>query len=125
PRKPWPAPASSTSLLDSRQPSFTEVPIRMIGLAVVLPVSLLLAPLAAEAQQTGKVYRIGWLAPAPLPTTLDAFRDELRVFGYVESNNLVIEQRYANGKPERLASLVAELVGASADVIVTTGNPAT
>jgi ABC-type uncharacterized transport system substrate-binding protein len=78
-----------------------------------------------EAQQAGRVYRIGWLAPAPLPTTLDAFRDELRVFGYVESNNLVIEQRYANGKPERLASLVADLVGASADVIVTTGNAAT
>jgi ABC-type uncharacterized transport system substrate-binding protein len=97
--------------------------MRLIGLALI--VSLALAPLVGEAQQAGRVYRIGWLAPAPLPTTLDAFRDELRVFGYVESNNLVIEQRYANGKPERLASLVAELVGASADVIVTTGNPAT
>jgi putative tryptophan/tyrosine transport system substrate-binding protein len=90
-----------------------------------LTLGALSAPLVGEAQQAGRVYRIGWLAPAPLPTTLDAFRDELRVFGYVESNNLVIEQRYANGKPERLASLVAELVGASADVIVTTGNPAT
>jgi putative ABC transport system substrate-binding protein len=49
----------------------------------------------------------------------------LRVFGYVEGSNLVIEQRYANGKPERLAGLVAELVGAKADVIVTTGNQAT
>jgi putative tryptophan/tyrosine transport system substrate-binding protein len=97
--------------------------MRLIRL--VLIVSLALAPFVGEAQQAGRVYRIGWLAPAPLPTTLDAFRDELRVFGYVESNNLVIEQRYANGKPERLASLVAELVGASADVIVTTGNPAT
>jgi putative tryptophan/tyrosine transport system substrate-binding protein len=82
-------------------------------------------PLAAEVQQAGKVYRVGWLAPESLPTTLDAFRDGLRVFGYVEGNNLVIEQRYANGKPERLAGLVAELVGTSADVIVTTGNPAT
>ena len=99
--------------------------MRRIGLAVVLAVSLTLASLVAEAQQTGKVYRIGWLAPASLPTTLDAFRDGLRVFGYVEGNNLVIEQRYANGKPERLAGLVAELVGAKADVIVTTGNPAT
>ena len=90
-----------------------------------LTLGALSAPLVGEAQQAGRVYRIGWLAPAPLPTTLDAFRDELRVFGYVESNNLVIEQRYANGKPERLASLVADLVGASADVIVTTGNAAT
>ena len=97
--------------------------MRLIRL--VLIVSFALAPFVGEAQQAGRVYRIGWLAPAPLPTTLDAFRDELRVFGYVESNNLVIEQRYANGKPERLASLVAELVGARADVIVTTGNPAT
>jgi putative ABC transport system substrate-binding protein len=99
--------------------------MRRIGLAVVLALSVVLAPLVAEAQQTGKVYRIGWLAPASLPTTLDAFRDGLRVFGYVEGNNLVIEQRYANGKPERLAGLVAELVGAKADVIVTTGNQAT
>ncbi len=99
--------------------------MRRIGLAIVLAVSLTLASLVAEAQQTGKVYRIGWLAPASLPTTLDAFRDGLRVFGYVEGNNLVIEQRYANGKPERLAGLVAELVGAKADVIVTTGNQAT
>jgi ABC-type uncharacterized transport system substrate-binding protein len=99
--------------------------MRRIGLAVALAVSLTLASLVAEAQQTGKVYRIGWLAPASLPTTLDAFRDGLRVFGYVEGNNLVIEQRYANGKPERLAGLVAELVGAKADVIVTTGNQAT
>jgi putative ABC transport system substrate-binding protein len=97
--------------------------MRLIRLVLIL--SLALAPLVGEAQQAGRVYRIGWLAPAPLPTTLDAFRDELRVFGYVESNNLVIEQRYANGKPERLASLVADLVGASADVIVTTGNAAT
>src|SRR6266566_2596642 len=99
--------------------------MRRIGLAIVLAVSLTLASLVAEAQQTVKVYRIGWLAPASLPTTLDAFRDGLRVLGYVEGNNLVIEQRYANGKPERLAGLVAELVGAKADVIVTTGNQAT
>jgi len=61
--------------------------MRRIGL--VLALSLTLVPLAAEAQQTGKVYRIGWLAPASLPTTLDAFRDGLRVFGYVEGNNLL------------------------------------
>jgi len=97
--------------------------LRRIGLAVVL--SLTLASVVAEAQQAGKVYRIGWLASAPVPTSLDAFRDGLRVLGYVEGSNLVIEQRYANGKPERLAALVAELVQADVDVIVTTGNPAT
>src|SRR5437867_8306169 len=52
-----------SGLLDSRQPSSTEVPMRLIGLAVVLTFSfsLLLAPLAAEAQQVGKMWRIGWL----------------------------------------------------------------
>ena len=84
------------------------------------------APLfGVAAQQPGKVYRVGWLAPAPLPTTLGAFRDGLRAFGYVEGNNLVIEPRYAEGKAERLAGLVAELVSAHVDVIVTTGNQAT
>jgi putative ABC transport system substrate-binding protein len=87
-------------------------------------VSLLAAPLVAEAQQAGKLYRIAWLAPASLPTSLDAFRDGLRVLGYVESNNLVIEQRYAN-RSDQLAGLVAELVKAKVDVIVAIGNVAT
>src|SRR5215470_4948603 len=82
-------------------------------------------PIDVEAQPAKKVYRIGWLAPASLPTSLNAFRDGLRVFGYVEGNNLVIEQRYASGKSERLAGLLAELVGANVDVIVTIGNAAT
>src|SRR5215470_11667218 len=82
-------------------------------------------PIDVEAQQAGKVYRIGWLAPASLPTSLDAFRDGLRAFGYVEGNNLVIEQRYASGKSELLAGLVAELVGAKVDVIVAIGNEVT
>jgi hypothetical protein len=46
------------------QPSSTEVPMRLIGLAVVLTVGFALAPLTAEAQPPGKVYRIGWLSPA-------------------------------------------------------------
>jgi len=73
--------------------------------------SFLVAPFAVAAQPAKKVYRIGWLAPASLPTSLNAFRDGLRVFGYVEGNNLVIEQRYASGKSELLAGLLAELVG--------------
>ena len=72
---------------------------------------LLAAPFAVAAQPAKKVYRIGWLAPASLPTSLNAFRDGLRVFGYVEGNNFVIEQRYASGKSELLAGLLAELVG--------------
>ena len=87
--------------------------------------AVLLAAPPIAAQPARRVYRIGWLAPASLPTSLDAFRDGLRVFGYVEGNNLVIEQRYASGKSELLVGLVAELVGANVDVIVTIGNEAT
>ena len=47
-------------------------------------VILHILPIGAEAQQAGKVYRIGWLAPESLPKLLDAFRDGLRAFGYVE-----------------------------------------
>ena len=79
--------------------------------ALLVAVIALTLPIGAEAQQAGKMYRIGWLAPASLPNSLDAFRDGLRVFGYVEGNNLVIEQRYASGKSELLAGLLAELVG--------------
>src|SRR5262245_41157665 len=80
--------------------------------ALLVAIIVLTLPIGAESQQAGKMYRIGWLAPASLPTSLDAFRDGLRVFGYVEGNNLVIEQRHASGKSELLAGLVAELVGA-------------
>src|SRR5262245_47911790 len=87
--------------------------------------SILVAPLTAEAQTAAKVYRIGWLAPAPLPTTLDSFRDGLHALGYVEGNNFAVEERYAMGKPERFAPLVAQLLRANVDLIVTTGNEAT
>ena len=81
---------------------------------VTLALSLLvMAPLAA-AQQVGKVHRVGWLHPGlsrPEPhPSLEAFRQGLREFGYVEGQNLVIEQRYAEGRLERLPALAAELV---------------
>ena len=67
-----------------------------IGLAVVFALSLVLAPLAAEAQQAGKIYRIGWLNQGPAPTTrgLVAFREWLNEFGYSEGKlaDLPVEQ---------------------------------
>jgi hypothetical protein len=68
--------------------------MRLIGLAVVLAVSLVLAPLAAEAQQAEKVHRIGFLAPDSLATRktfIDAFRQGLRDLGYGEGTNFVVE----------------------------------
>jgi len=77
-------------------------------------------PLAAEAQQAAKVPRIGWLAVnrAPNRHLSEAFSQGLRDLGYVEGRNVVIELRNAEGKPERLPALAAELVALEVDVIV-------
>jgi putative ABC transport system substrate-binding protein len=101
--------------------------MRLIGLAVVLTLSLALAPIAAEAQQAGKVYRIGVLETmsARLNTAnLNAFRQGLRELGYVEGRDFVIEYRSADGRPERFPGLATELVDLKVDLIVTRGTPA-
>jgi ABC-type uncharacterized transport system substrate-binding protein len=87
---------------------------------------LLAAPLAAEAEQAGKVYRIGLLSAnaAGVPLT-GAFRQGLRDLGYVEGRNLVIQARYAAGKIEQLPALASDLVALGVDVIVTAGTLAT
>lgn len=101
---------------------------RTIGLISTLALGLLAAPLPAEAQQTGKVYRIGYLGSrSGLPTTEVAFREGLRELGYVEGQNLVIEYRYAGfaKRPlgELAGKLAAELVRLKVDVIVTSSAP--
>jgi putative ABC transport system substrate-binding protein len=85
-------------------------------------------PLAASAQQTGKVSRIGFLGPSSPALErhlVDAFRQKLRELGHVEGENLVIEYRWAEGQDEQLPSLAVELVRLKPDVIVTTGTPGT
>ena len=82
---------------------------------------LLLASPLAQAQ-TGKVWRIGWLQPVTLPPSLlDAVRQGLSDAGYVESKNLRIEYRWAEGKSERLPELAAELVRLKVDLLMS-GN---
>jgi putative ABC transport system substrate-binding protein len=83
------------------------------------------APLAAEAQQAAKIARIGYLAGnlAGAPRLEEAFRQGLRDLGYVEGRNVVIEIRDAEGKPERLPALAAELVALKVDVIVAPNTP--
>lgn len=90
------------------------------ALLVVLAVGMLVAPLAADAQQAGKVYRIGFLSPGSpeTPLRVEAFRETLREFGWVEGQNLIIDYRYAHGKFDRLPELAAELVGLKVNVIV-------
>jgi putative ABC transport system substrate-binding protein len=96
--------------------------MRWIGF--VLALSLTLAPLVVEAQQAGKVYRIGYLSyfgcsddPFLIP-----FRQGLRELGYDEGRNIVIECRSAPGKTDRYPDLVAELVRLNVDVLHTTGT---
>ncbi len=80
---------------------------------------VLTAPLAAEAQQAGKMFRIGALGVG----SLEPLRQSLRELGYVEGLNLAIEWRDAEGKTERFGDLAAELVRLKVDVIVA-ANPA-
>jgi putative ABC transport system substrate-binding protein len=101
--------------------------MRRIGL-VILAAILTLAPVAGEAQKTGKVHRIGFLGNST--ATLEAnlvgpLREGLRELGYVEGQNIVIVYRWAEGQYERLPILVAELLDEKVEVIVTAGTPAT
>jgi len=93
-----------------------------------LGVSALAAPLGSSAQQRGKIWRVGFFYFASRQSLLDAGRDNaflqgMRELGYVEGKNLVIEWRFADGKPERLPGLAAELVRLKVDVIVAGGTP--
>ena len=90
------------------------------GLAAAAAV-LLLAD-AAQAQQTARVYRIGSVYQTPPSTAKvafsDAFRQRLRELGFVEGKNLIVEERSAEGRPERLPELVAEVLRLKVDVLV-------
>src|SRR3989304_4996397 len=85
------------------------------------------APLAAEAQQARKVYRIGMLetrSPELNTANIDAFRQGLRELGYKEGQNLEIVYRSSDGRDERFAGLAGELVRLKVDLILTRGTPA-
>jgi putative tryptophan/tyrosine transport system substrate-binding protein len=78
----------------------------------------------AEAQQVKKAPRIGFLAitsPRDMSLRMAAFRQGLRELGYIEGKTIVVDDRYAEGKLDRLRSMTAELVQLKADVIVTSG----
>jgi putative tryptophan/tyrosine transport system substrate-binding protein len=89
---------------------------------------LLAAPRAAEAQQTGKVPRVGILAmgpPASFSTISSIFVGSLRELGYVEGSQVVLEPRFADiGKPEQFDQLAVDLVRSHVDVIVAVLNSA-
>jgi putative ABC transport system substrate-binding protein len=88
---------------------------------------LLAAPLGAEAQTAGKPARIGRLSPS-LPETdaplTDAFRKGMRESGWIHGQTFIVEDRFAEGKPERLPKLAADLVRQAVDVILAGSIPA-
>jgi len=87
-------------------------------------VAMLASPLAVEAQQTANIIHLGFLSLSRAPNLHlhEAFRQRMRDLGYAEGRNVVIEYRDAEGKPERLPALAAELVALKVDVIVTGGG---
>lgn len=99
--------------------------------AVIAILALCAAPLAARAQQSGKVWGVGYLSANARPadfessTTSGAFVKGMRALGYIEGKNLAIEWRFAEDKLGRVQELAAELVQLKMDVIVTSGSPAT
>ena len=85
-------------------------------------------PFRAHAQQASKIYRIGFLANDPAIPTQPAgraFLDGLRESGFIEGKNVIIDRRFAQGRLDRYAKLVAELVQLGPDVLVTSSNEAT
>jgi putative tryptophan/tyrosine transport system substrate-binding protein len=89
--------------------------------------SLLLAPCSSvEAQQTGKIARIGYLDPSTASGSavlLEAFRQELSKLGWIEGKNITFEYRFAEGKSERQNELAADLVRLKVDLIVVAATP--
>jgi len=87
---------------------------------------LLAAPLAAEAQQAGKVYRIGFLSGSSAVASrpyIEQFRLGLRELGYVEGQSIIIEYRWAEGQQDRLPQLATDLVQIAPDLIVAATAP--
>jgi|ERR1041385_1170285 putative ABC transport system substrate-binding protein len=95
------------------------------GLVVIAFLLVVVGPVA-DAQQTGKVFRIGILDPTTASSSAvrwEAFRQELSKLGWIEGKNIAIEYRFSEGKAEPLPELAAELVRLKVDLIVTSGTP--
>lgn len=96
------------------------------GIATILAFLLLVClPVGARAQHAGKVYRLAWisgLSSASAPHLSAALLQALRDLGWVEGQNLIIDNRYAEGHFDRLPALMADLLRAKPDVILAQGD---
>ena len=100
---------------------------KRVVVAVTLALAILSVRFFSEAQQPKKVPRIGYLSYGSVESEkswLAAFQQGLQELGYLEGQNIVIEQRHAAGRSERLPELLAELVRLKVDVLVVAGDPA-
>lgn len=102
-----------------------EMPRR--GFMGVIVGGLLAAPLAAKAQQVGKIPTVGVLAASAGPRALavDMARQVLRDLGYIEGQTIVFDMRFAGGQPEAFPRFAADLVRLQVDVILALGPAAT
>jgi len=97
---------------------------QLLALSFAAVLSALCVP--ASAQQTGKIFRIGFLdnsTASGMAVLLEPFRQELAKLGWSEGKNIAIEYRFSEQKRERLPELAADLVRLNVDLIVTTGEP--
>jgi ABC-type uncharacterized transport system substrate-binding protein len=110
-----------------RRVSMVMITRLVSSLAAILAFSMVSTSLPAEAQQTEKVVRLGWVVIGTPPTHAAdpnnrAFVNQLRELGYVEGKNLIIERRYAEGRQERYRALANELVRLKVDILFAAGD---
>jgi putative ABC transport system substrate-binding protein len=101
--------------------------MRIWATLLALAVSLLAIPTLVEAQRPAGIARVGWLevcGPGPRRPHFDIFRARLAELGYVEGKNLILEQRFADCRYDRMPGLAADLVQAPVDVLFTMGTRA-
>src|SRR5213594_2333779 len=104
----------------------SRIKIQNLKFTLLLQALLLALSFPAEAQQPGKIFRIGFLdasTASGMAVLLDAFRQEMSKLGWIEGKNFTIEYRFAEGKNDRLPELAAELVRLKVDLIVVTSPP--
>ena len=100
--------------------------MKKIFICLALGALLFALSFPVQAQQAGKIFRIGFLdnsTASGIAVLLEAFRQELRKLGWIEGKNIAIEYRFSELKAERLPELAADLVRLNVDLIVTTGEP--
>ena len=120
-------PAESSGQRAKRRKRNAGENLRKVFIAFALCAMLLALCFPVEAQQAGKVPRIGFLVASSssfYSSRIEAFRQGLRDLGYVEGKNIAIEYRFAEGKEDRLRELAAELVRLKVDIIVAAASAA-